>query len=259
MKNKIVALVLCGMLAGCLRAGDYDLLPVRKKIVDGMVGYSVEFAGEDEKFVESKKEQEKDYVLNKAVTVEKGDSILSNKEYVRNFYSTVVYKPNKKGALQNQAFPMKLDNQKEYKILGWVTIDGVKYSILESDLDDYVFLFDKDGNFYKNAGVMDDGVLKLVDEEIFTYPSDLKMQNVVKTRDEISNVKTGYEVRYSGKELDRIWFDYITYDDDNPNSGHFERISFPDKPGLITINGNGLRILKADKDRLTYMILKSEE
>ena len=111
------------------------------------------------------------------------------------------YKPNKKGALQNQAFPMKIDNQKEYKILGWVTIDGVKYSILESDLDDYVFLFDKDGNFYKNAGVMDDGVLKLVDEEIFIYPSDLKMQNVVKTRDEISNIKTGYEVSFPMPEV----------------------------------------------------------
>lgn len=259
MKNKIVCLVLCSMLAGCLRAGSYDLIPVRKKIVDNMIGYSVDFVEEDEQFVEVKTEREKNAAMNKAVTVEKGDSILSDKQYTRKFYSTVVYKPNKKGALQNQAFPMKLDNKKEYKILGRVKIDGVKYSVLESDLDGYVFLFDEEGNFYKNAGWIDDGVLKVLDEEIFAYPSDLKMQHIVKTRDEIGDVKTGYEVKYSGKELDRIWFDYVTYDSDDHNSGQFERISFPDKPGLIMINGTGFRILKADKDRLTYMILQSED
>ncbi len=258
MKIKIICLVLCGMLAGCLRAGDYDLLPVRKKIVDNVIGYQIDFADQGEQFVSSRNEREQEYVMNKAMTVSRGDSILSDKFFTRNLYSTVRYKPNKKGVLQNQAFPMKIDNRKEYKILGWVNIDGVKYSILESDLDGYVFLFDEDGNFYKNAGWLDDGILKLLDEEIFIYPSDLKMQNVVKTRDEVTNIKKGYEVKYDGVKLDRIWFDYITYDGDNPNKGQLEKLNFPNKPGLIMINGKGFRILSADDNKLTYMVLTNE-
>ncbi len=260
MKNKIVCLILCSMLAGCLRAGSYDLIPVRKKIFDSMTGYSVDFADQNEQFVSSKIEREKGYTLNKAATVRKGDPILSDKVFSRNIYTTVIYKPNKKGALQNQAFPMKLDNRKEYKILGWVTIDGIKYSLLESNLEGYVFLFDQDGNFYKNAGWIDDGgILKLLDEEIFVYPSGLKMQNVVSTREENGGIKQGYEVRFDGVKLDRVWFDYIVYDKADANDVRLERLNFPNKPGLIMINGKGLRILKADDDSITYMILTDSE
>lgn len=256
MKNKIVCLVLCGMLVGCLKAGSYDLFPVRKKIVDSVTGYSIDFVDQEEYFVTSKNEREHNYVMNKAITVKKSEPMFADKSFVRNVYASKIYKPNKKGVLQNQSFPVKLDNKKEYKVIGWVNVDGVKYSLLESDLDDYVFLFDEQGNFYKNAGWIENGVLKLLDEEIFVYPSDLKMQSIVKTRDELSNVKSGYEIRYGGADLDRIWFDYMEYDDQN--SGSFEKLSFPNKPGLIMINGKGLRILKADDDALTFMILKDD-
>ena len=154
---------------------------------------------------------------------------------------------------------MKLDNKKEYDVVGWSKVDGVRYSLLDSGLDDYVFLFDEHGNFYNKAGKIDDGVLKILDEEIFVYPSDVKMQTIAKMRDEVSNVKNGYEVKYGGVKLDRIWFDYMDYDQDYNNGGEFEKISFPNKPGLIMLNGKGLRVLKADKDTITYMVLTDEE
>ena len=259
MKNKIVCLVLCVMLTGCLRAGSYDLMPVRKKIFDSINNYPIEFVEQEEELVRSAGEREHDYVLNKAITVKKGEAILSDKRFDRDVYRSYVYKPTKKGALQNHSFPMKLDNKKEYRIIGWTTVDGVRYAMLDSGLEDYVFLFDERGNFYNRAGWIDDGTLKILDEEIFVYPSDMKMQTIAKFRDEVSNVQNGYEVRYNGVKLDRIWFDYMVYDAWNNDGGHFERISFPNKPGLINIHGKGLRVLKADKDTLTYMILTSDE
>ena len=259
MKKKIVGLVICLALGGCLRAGDYDLMPVRTKILNAYTGYSIDFIEQDEELVSSSDEREHDYVLNKAITVEKGEAILSDKFFNRDMYRSYVYRPTKKGVLQNQSFPMKLDNRKEYKILGWTTVDGVRYALLESGLGDYVFLFDEKGNFYNRAGWIDDGVLKILDEEIFVYPSDMKMQIIAKMRDEVSNVKKGYEVKYNGIKLDRIWFDYLAYDADSDSGGRFEQISFPNKPGLITINGKGLRILKADDKSLTYMILQSDD
>ena len=90
------------------------------------------------------------------------------------------------------------------------------------------------------------------------YPSDMKMNTVVKYRDQISNVRNGYEVKYAGAKLDRIWFDYLAYDGSD-SSGDFEKISFPNKPGLISFNGKGLRVIKADDNSLTYMILKNDD
>ena len=259
MKKKIAYLSLCLLVAGCLRAGDYDLLPIRSKIVNAYMGYSVDFVEQDEELVSSQSEREHDYVLNKAITVRKGEAVLSDKFFNRDMYRSYIYRPTKKGTLQNQSFPMRLDDRKEYKVLGWSKIDGVEYSLLDSGLDGYVFLFDEKGNFYNRAGWIEDGRLRILDEEIFVYPSDMKMQTIARIRNEVSNIRNGYEVKYNGVKLDRIWFDYLAYDADDNDGGRFERISFPDKPGLITINGIGLRILKADEDTLTYMILQGNE
>ncbi len=259
MKNKLILLVVCALLSGCIKAGDFDLVPVRRKIFNAMNGYSIDYADYSEEWVQSKVEREHDYVMNKAVTVKKGEPILSDKYFNRDTYRTWVYKPNKKGALQNHSYPMRLDNKKEYNMLGWITVDGVRYGLLDSGLEDYVFLFDDTGRFYNRAGKIENGIVTLLDEEIFVYPSDLKMQIIAKMRDEVSNVKNGYEVKFNGVKLDRIWFDYLDYDDQNNNGGQFERISFPNKPGLITINGMGFRILKADNKSLTYMLLKDAD
>ena len=259
MKNKIVCLLLCSVLAGCIRAGDYDLIPVRKKIFDSINGYAIDYIEYDEEFIGRQKQREHDYVLNKAVTVKKGDAILSDKTFDRDTYRSYVYKPNKKGVLQDQTYPLHLDNKKEYKILGWVTINNNRYALLDSGLDDYVYLFDEQGNFYNRAGKIDDGILKVLDAEVFAYQSDMKMMTIAKMRDEVSNIKEGYEVKYAGVKLDRIWFDYMDYDALNNNGGQFEKLSFPNKPGLIMINGKGMRILNADKDSITYMVLTDGE
>ena len=101
--------------------------------------------------------------------------------------------------------------------------------------------------------------MTLLDGELFVYPSDLKIMKIAKIRDEISNVKDGYEVKYAGTKLGRIWFDYLAYDLDNNNGGQFEKINFPNKPGLITINGKGLRVLNANDEAITFMILKVDD
>lgn len=256
MKKQIACLLLCLLSTGCIRAGDYDLVPVRTKIVNSINGYSIDFKEAKEDHVKRRGVREHDYVMNKAVTVKKGEAVLSDKFFDLDTYRSSVYKVNKKGALQNQAFPLRLDNRKEYDILGWITMNGERYALLESDLEDYVFLFDESGKFYNKAGLVKDGTVMILDEEIFAYPSDLRITEIVKNRDQASNIKNGYEIKYGGTKLDRIWFDYLAYDQIDNNGGQFEKINFPNKPGLIMINGKGLRILNADKDSLTYMILK---
>lgn len=255
MKNFAVVLSLCVFLSGCIRAGDYDLLPVRSKIMNAFSGYSIDYFDNEEELVSSQSLREHDYVTNKAITAGKGEAILSDKTFNKDTYRSLVYRPNKKGVISSTSFSQNLNNKEENEVIGSIKLDGKRYFLLDSGLTDYVFLFDEEGSFYNKAGKIDDGVVKLLDESIFVYPSDLKMQTIAKMRDEISNVKNGYEVKYAGTKLDRIWFDYMEYDEDDNNGGAFERISFPNKPGLIMINGKGLRILKANDAAVTFMIL----
>ena len=255
MKKILSSLLVCSILSGCINAGDHDLLPFRKKIINAFNSYAITFKDEKDEFIGSRKMREHDTTLNKAVTVKKGESILSDKTYNRDSYRKYVYRPTKKGTIDNHSYPVQLDNKKEYDIVGWVSIDGKEYSVMESNLDDFVILFDADGNFYEHAGRIEDGRLVVFDEHIFVYPSDMKMLTLAKMRDDISNIKNGYDVKYAGTKLDRIWFDYMDYDEDYNQAGLFEKLNFPNKPGLIMINGIGLRILRADDDSITYMVL----
>lgn len=259
MRKNIFYLSAVLLLAGCVRAGDYDLLPVRSKVFNTINGFSIEFNEGEEEFVSSQSLREHEYVMNKAITVQKGEAILSDKTFDKDTYRKWIYRPNKKGAINSSAYTMKLDNKKEYDVIGWVNFNGNRYSLLDSGVNDYVFLFDEYGRFYKNAGKIEDGRLIVLEEDIFAYPSDIKMQTIAKMRDEVSNVKNGYEVKYAGTKLDRIWFDYMDYDPVYNEGGSFEKLNFPNKPGLIMINGKGLRVLDADKDSITYMILKADE
>jgi len=258
MKKNWVILLLLGLIGGCVRAGDFDLLPVRRQVLNVINGYVVEPADSDEKIVANESAREKSFALNKTATAKVGDTVLSDKIYDKKTYRKLLFRPNKKGVINTLSYPLNLDNTLEYEIKGWVTIDGVRYGLIEGNVDDYVFLFDEKGDFYNKAGMIDDGVLRVLDEEIFVYPSDLKMNTIVSMRDETDNIKTGFELKYAGTKLDRIWFDYLDYNQENNNSGVFEKISFPNKSGLIRIGDVGMRILSADEDAVTYIVLTDD-
>lgn len=257
MKKYITFFALVIVLSGCVRAGNFDLLPFRKSIVNSVRGYSInDFDSEEYKGTSDVRENE--VTMNKAITVKKGEALLSDKLYSRSSYERTAFMPNTSGSLQNMLFNLNLNERKVYDVNHWVKIDGKKYYLLDSGLDGYFCLFDDDGNFYPKGGFDKDGVLQIMPEDIMLYPSNIKMNKIIKSRDEVSNVRNGYELKYAGVKLDRIWFDYLTYDGSDV-SGNFERINFPNQPGLITVNGKGLRVIKADDNNITFMILKNED
>lgn len=258
MRKIIIGLMVCLSLGACVNAGDFDLLPARKKFFSIYRGYAVDFYDNDESLINEDFVHENDYELNKAFTVKKGENVLSNTVKNKKSFQRLFAKFNKKGALNNNIYPMRIYPDKEYNIMGWTTIDNEEYTIIESDLDDHVFLFNENGEAYKNGGKIIDERLHLLDDTVFSYPSDLKMRIVNKMRDEVSSVKNGYQVKYGGVKLDRLFFDYLGFDSDSDTSGEFKQINFPNKPGLIVINGIGLRVLKADDASITYMILKDD-
>lgn len=257
MRKFITCCTLIITLAACVRAGDYDLLPFRKSIVNAVRGYSIHDFN-SEVYVGTADIRENETVMNKAITVKKGEDVLSDKLYDKSTYQKTVFVPNRKGSLNSLVAQMNLDPRKSYDITQWIKIDGTEYYLLEAGIGDSYFLFNENGEFYERSGFMKDDTFFLMDEEVMVYPSDLRMNTLVKYRDQISNVRNGYEIKYAGAKLDRIWFDYLEYDGSD-SSGDFEKISFPNKPGLITFNGKGLRVIKADDNSLTYMLLKNDD
>lgn len=255
MKKIIICLLACLSLNACVKAGDFDLLPVRTKIFNKYRGYKIDFYDNKEALIREGIIHENDYKKNKAVTVKKGENVLSDTIMNKMTYQRFFAKFNKKGALNNNLYPMRVNGEDEYTIVGWTTINNDRYTIIETPLDDHVFLFNKDGVAYEKSGKMVDGRVQLLEDPVFVYPSDLRLNIVNKMRDDISGVKNGYQVKYGGVKFDRIFFDYLGFDHDSDTKGEFKQINFPNKPGLIVINGIGLRVLNADDKSITYMVL----
>ena len=255
MKKIIVCLLVCLNLSACIYAGDTDLLPIRRKILNTYKGHTIDFYDNKEELIGKERVHENDYMLNKAVTVKKGEDVLSDTIMNKRTYQRFFIKFNKKGSMDNRIYPMNVNADEEYQIVGWTTIDGVKYSLLASPLDDYVFLFDPQGNLYERGGKIVDDRLQLLEDTVFAYPTDLKIKIVNKMRDSVSNVKKGYQVKYGGIKFDRIFFDYLGFDNENSTMGEFKQLNSLNTPGLIVINGIGLRVLNANDNSLTYMIL----
>ncbi len=256
MRKIIVCLLACLNLSACINAGDFDLLPIRKKIFNLYKGHSIDFYDNKEKLIGKERIHENDYQLNKAITVKKGEDVLNDVLMDKITYQRFFVKFNKKGRLDNRIYPMNVNADDEYKIVGWVTFNNNKYTLVESPLEDYVFLFDEQGNLYEKGGKIIDNRLHLMDDTVFAYPTDLKIKVINKMRDSISNIKNGYQVKYGGIKFDRLFFDYLGFDNEDNTAGEFKQINFPNKPGLIVINGLGLRVLNANDNSITYMILK---
>ena len=258
MKKIIICLLACLSLNACVKAGDFDLLPFRKKMFNVYGSYSIDFYDNKEKLAERNSIHENDYVLNKAITVKKGENVLSDTFMNKDTYQRFFARFNKKGSIDGQVYTMNVSADNEYKIVGWTTIDNDEYTLVESPLEDYVFLFNEQGKLYDKGGKIIDNRLHILDKAVFAYPTDLKMTVVNKMRDDVSGVKKGYQVKYGGTKLDRVFFDYLSFDASSDSVGEFKQINFPNKSGLIVINGIGLRVLNADDNSITYMILADD-
>lgn len=252
--KKILMLMSVALLAGCLRAENYDILGFRNDIFIMAEGYKITFYEHDPVLIKTEMIEEDNFKYNTAQTVYKGYSVLSTKRYRRDVYAQDWVRVNKNGALSSPGLPRKFSTKEKFQLIGQVTIDGVVYRLVPDVLDGFAFLINDQGEFYKKAGQIKDGYLILLENEFFPYPQDLRMIAVNASRAEQTKPTEGYDVKYDGVRLDRIWFTYLDYQ--SGEKGTFENISFPNKPGLITINGINMRVLQADNDKITYMLLK---
>ncbi len=253
LMKKLFLMFLLVLAGGCVRAGDYNILASRNDIFTMWNGYRISFYDAEPVLTRTEEVEENNYEYNVAQTVKKGYSVLNNKFYQKEFFVEKYLKANKNGVLNSASLPVKIKADKKYTPIGTVKIEGQKYRLLPSELEDFAMLIDEQGVFYNRIGQIKGSYLILLDTEFFPYPADLKIQEISKTTSTQSAAVKGFDVKYDGVKLDRIWFTYFDYTQNE--AGTFSNLSFPNKPGLITIHNVGFRVLSADEDKITYMVL----
>lgn len=255
MRKIYLMLALLG-LSSCVYAGEYNVLSSRKDFFTKLNGYNINFYKNEPELVKTEYINEKSYKFNETMTAYRGYTVLSDKTYRKDFYREEYVKASKNVVLNTASIPQKFTANEKLQLIGDVQIDGVEYRLVPGNIEDFVVLIDNEGDIYKHMGKIKGSTLVIMEPVYYPYPENVRIVNVNTVKTEQTKPVKGYDVKYSGIKLDRIWFTYLDYSADNGNRGTFEDISFPNKPGLITINGVGIRVLDADNERVTYQVLR---
>lgn len=251
------ALVLCSLLylSSCVYAGEVDVLSSRRTFFDSFQTYGIDFRDNAPHLVKTEEINEKSFKRNEILTAFKGYSVLSDKTFVRTYYVTEKVRAVGDVVLSNVSTPYRYKNNQTFNILGYTWIDGVKYSLVATnELPNYVALFNSEtGKLYHNTGVIKDGRLSLLRQEFLASNPNFRFEPVFITTTEQSKPIKGFDIKYDGLRLNRMWFVY--YDYASSTSGGFKEYDFPKKPGLLKIGNVKIRVLAVDDQRVDYMVL----
>ena len=255
--NKTPVFCLLGLLCGCISSGPHNFFGARNDLVESFSTYSVELYDREPRLVKTELIEEKNFKLNTNLTAYKGSSVLNNKIYRKDYYRQEQLKADKDAVLNSASVPLVIKADKPLNIIGETDVDGVRYRLLPTQQEGFVMLVDSSGKIYRKIGQLRDGRLSLLLPDFLPAPEDVRFFPVKTAKTEQTKPTAGFDVKYDGVRLDRVWFTYFDYSGSaDGNRGTFENISFPAKPGLVTIDGIGFRILSADDKKIDYVVIK---
>lgn len=248
-------LVLCSLIyvSACVYAGDVDVWSGRNKWVESFQTYSISYWTDEPKLVKTQMINEKSFKKDEIRTAFKGYSVLSDKTFERSYFVSEKMKANMNVVLSNASAPYKFKANEVRKIIGTVNIDGVQYRLLPTDLEDFVILVEPNGEVWHKTGRIKDGRLVVLGQDFVSSNPQFRFEPVfISTTTQTRPIK-GFDIKYDGIRLDRMWFTYFDYATNT--AGGFREYSFPKKPGLLTIDEVKIRVLEADNQRVDYMVL----
>lgn len=249
--------VLCSLffLSACVYAGEVDVMDNRRSFFDSFQSYAIEVHNNAPKLVKTEDVNEKSFRRNQILTAFKGYSVLSDKIFVRNYFVSEKMRAVGNVVMSNVSVPYSFKNNQTLDIIGYVKIDGVRYGLLPTnELPNFVVLYNaENGKVYKHTGQIKDGRLILLRQDFVLSNPDFRFEPVFITKTEQTKPVKGFDIKYDGIRLNRMWFVYYEYG--SSTSGGFKEYDFPNKAGLLTIGGVKIRILTADDQRIDYMVL----
>lgn len=251
------AFILCTLLClnACVYAGEIDVWSGRRAWFDNFNSFSIDYKNNAANLVKTDYVNEKSFKVNELRTAFKGYSVLSDKTFERRYFVTEKVRANANVALSSASAPYVYKRNETFDVIGTVTVDGITYNLIPTNLENFVVLADaKDGKLYSQTGMIKNNRLVLLRQEYVADNKNFRFEPVFITKTEQSKPVKGFDIKYDGVRLERMWFVYYDYEDST--TGEFKEYSFPAKPGMINIKGVKLRILSVDDQRIDYMVIE---
>ncbi len=250
------AFILCTLwcLNACIYAGEVDVWPGRREWVASFSSYGIDYKDNAAELVKTEQINEKSFKLNEAHTAFKGYSLLSDKTFEKQYYVTEKIRANGNVVLGTASVPYEYKNNQTFDIIGYSTVKGRKLTLVPTNLEDFVVLCDaKTGELYEKTGMIKNKKLIVLSQEFVPNNPKFRFEPVFTTKIEQTKPNKGYDIKFDGVRMNRMWFVYYDFADED--SGDFKEYSFPAKPGLIGINGVKIRIMSVSEEKVDYMIL----
>lgn len=254
--KKLAVLFSVLALSSCFSAGNHDVWSGRNAPFEYFATYAISFYGEEDTLLKTEYITEDNFKNNVILTAYTGYTVVDTKTYRKDYYRNEILTPSESGSLNTGSVPVVFKKGEKLKAIGQVYIDGNDYVMVEANMKGYVALVGHDGSFYKRIGQIRNGRLALIDNDFVPYPDDLKLLQVTSSKTTQTEPVKGFDVKYEGVKLERMLFTVLDYSTARGDNGKFENISFPNQPGIININGVGIKVLLADKQKIDYIILK---
>lgn len=252
--KKFAAILSVSMLAACVYAGNVDIWSGRNKMFQVWQTKEIFFydaeAGE-EYLTESKTVTEEKIDRNQVLVTKVNDVMFFSKTQRIDFYSSNKLTVNKDAIMSSSYTPVRIKEDGKFEVFGESNINGKNYMLVHQGKSNDVLLIDEQGGLYDRIGRVVDGRLAILDIQFFVEPEDVLFTPIVNTRSEVSDVVSGYEVRYNGVTNNYVRFSYTTFGN-NPQT---EELMFPISQQTIDIKGFRINIIEAGYDKIEYVIL----
>ena len=177
-----------------------------------------------------------------------GGVVVSSKIYQRIVYSDEYIRPTVSGELASYTVPVPFSDEKIYKAIGEVVINGKKYRLIEPNRLGDVILIDNKGEIFNRVGRIYNDRLALLDTAFQIEPRDAKFMNESKNRKLEEDIVSGFEIRYGGIKDYHLVF---TYSSVSPNAGSPVETSkmykFPMYDSVVEIEGVRINILNVNE------------
>lgn len=218
--------------------------------------HSYELYGQEPILVNSEYVEERAQPFNEVLTAYVGYTVADKKVYRKSVYAAEEVKANKSAVMSGQGAGIRFEKNEKRAILGMAYINGENYMMLPADLPDYVVLINQEGKVYKYLGQLKGGRLFLIESPYITSPSSFRFEVITTSKSKQTRPEDGFDIKYSGLRADDMVFTFLDYSKLDGERGYFENVTFPRSQEIVRIEGVGIKVLKATKDKIDYVILK---
>ena len=235
--KKIAMLSWAWMVSSCIRAGGNDFFPQRRQFIEDLQTTPITYYYDSMKLVKTELVTERNFPENKVLSAGVGYSVVDDKTYRKVYYARDVVRPISDG----------------------VFVDGQRFALVPTSDKELVLLIDEEGKPYNKLGQIRNDRIILINDRLFIHPKDFGFETVMLSKSEQTTPLKGFDIKYGGLRGGYISFIYYKFDapsnDGKHDSGEFEVLSYPNRPGPVDVKGIKIKIVDAKTDSLDYMIL----